>query len=69
MTTLWRCDVCLELIDPVEGDDRAEIQLALLVDGGRVGTQHIDLCHECCPASIDSFTDAAIHDMEEKQDG
>lgn len=57
---LWRCDVCQELIDPVEGDEKAQLRLEFM------GTREdVDLCEDCRPEAMGSFTDWLIHSMED----
>lgn len=64
MSDLWRCDVCMELIDPVEGDERAVLGLKLDVDGQENETATVDLCENCRPSSLASHVDWLTFQME-----
>lgn len=63
---LWRCDVCQELIDPVEGDERATLQLIFQYEGGEGTKEQLDLCENCRPENPGGFVDWLIHSMEDR---
>lgn len=66
MVTLHRCDVCFELIDPVEGDEHAKLTVELRKGGEQDSIEHIDLCESCRPESSGHHMDWLTHTMHEQ---
>lgn len=64
MSELWRCDICLDLIDPVEEDERAVLTVEFAVEYEDTETDSLDLCQECRPSSLPSHMDWMIFQME-----
>ena len=63
---LWRCDVCYQLIDPADGDERTVLSLQLTTPEGDDG-EALDLCEDCQPSDLGGFVDWMVYEME--QDG
>lgn len=64
MTTLYRCDQCHKLIDPVEGDVRTVLEMRLRSDGD-IEDEYLDLCESCKPKSLGAYIDWVLMEMEE----
>lgn len=62
---LWRCDVCQELIDPVEADERSMLLIEFQTEHVEAGRERVDLCEECRPDEFGHFIDWLIHSMED----
>lgn len=59
---LWRCDVCHEVIDPVEDEERSTLWLAL--DGTE---EQLDLCQDCRPSTLVGFVNWLIPSMDDEE--
>lgn len=66
MSELWRCDVCHDLIDPIEGDERTVLQVGLSVSDDKE-LRHLDLCESCRPSSIEAHMDWLTFEMEDSE--
>jgi len=67
MVTLYRCDICFDLIDPVEGDERIEMTVQLRDADGETDTASIDFCEECAPESAGKHFDWLTHTLEDER--
>jgi len=65
MVTLYRCDVCHDLIDPVEGDERTELTVTVKTDDGEPQESAIDMCEDCRPESAAKHMDWLTYELEE----
>jgi len=55
----------MDLIDPMEGDERTVMQVALKNgDGTEKGIEALDLCEDCRPESLGAHMDWMTHQME-----
>ena len=63
MVTLYRCDVCHELIDPVEGDEMTELAV-VLTDSDDRDQAEIHMCEDCRPNSAAAHMDWLTHELE-----
>jgi hypothetical protein len=61
---LWRCDICFELIDPAEGDERTVMSVRLDGPTG-VSDESVDLCEDCRPTSLAAHMDWMTMGMED----
>jgi hypothetical protein len=67
MVTLYRCDVCHELVDPVDGDEMTE--LTVFLDGpGETEEDSIHMCEDCRPQSAVGHMDWLTHTLETEVD-
>lgn len=67
MTTLYRCDRCFDLIDPIEGDQRATLTVELRIEDTRDSIGDMDLCEDCRPDSAGAFLDRADYHWGESE--
>lgn len=64
MVTLYRCDVCYGLIDPVKGDERTELTVTVQTDGEDEEKSAIDMCESCRPTSAGDHMDWLTYELE-----
>jgi len=67
MTTLYRCELCHEIIDPVEGEQRTQMHVAIeREDETGDSAESVDFCEECAPQGAGPIIDWMLHKMEER---
>jgi len=66
MVTLYRCDICHDLIDPADGDERTELTVTLKTDGERPEESGIDMCEDCRPESVAKHMDWLCYELGER---
>ena len=54
----------MELIDPIDGDTRTELAVAVRRDGDE-STESIDLCEDCAPQSAGAHMDWLTYQLEQ----
>jgi len=65
MVTLYRCDVCHDVIDPVKGDERTELTVTVQTGDSGPEESAIDMCEGCRPESAGKHMDWLTHELKE----